>query len=99
MFQSLVSRKSHRCHLSSSNLLIREIPNIRLLFGVFYGHADQVSVLIKLDQDVFGEILGLNNFLIGEVDKQSVGVVKIFDVHIQKMRKKGTARRAPTADC
>ena len=62
--------------------MIRELTHVRLLFGVFDSDADQVSILVHLNQDIIVQIPGLDYLAVIEIDNKRVPVKEIPNVHL-----------------
>lgn len=63
------------------DLFIRKPRNVRSLACVLNGYAADVAVLVEIENGVFVEVFRLNDFRCFELDVQSVGVLKVFNVH------------------
>jgi hypothetical protein len=66
---------------SSCDLLIREFFQPRVPTRMLDGHADEISLAVKINVNILADRLGLDHVALCELDQGRISVRKVFNFH------------------
>ena len=66
---------------SGGGELVGEFVDVGLLGCMFDGHADDVALVVDLDENVFVDVVGFGNVVLAEFQQERIGVGEVFGLH------------------